>query len=309
MNILFAGTPLLAAQQLQALLETHHTIVAVYTQPDRPQGRGLKLTPSPVKLLAEQHALVIEQPNSLKSAEAIAKLASYQPDVMIVAAYGLLLPKEVLALPKYGCINIHLSLLPAWRGASPVQSALLNGDAKTGVTMMLMNEGLDTGDILQQIEMPIANDDTTESLLDKLGALAAQHIKQHLDDIIKATPIPQNNQYASHAPKIQKSQACLDWQENAFILDRKIRAYYPWPIAYIMHQNNPIKIYRAKAHSLVHSHTPGTLFKISDESIWIACKENCLEIFEIQFPGKKRIPIKDALHAKHDIFTLGNVLL
>lgn len=309
MNIVFAGTPLLAAQQLEALLKTHHKIAAVYTQPDKPQGRGLKLTPSPVKIVAEQNTLRIEQPTTLKNSDAITRLAAYQPDVMIVAAYGLLLPKEVLAIPKYGCINIHFSLLPAWRGASPVQSALLNGDAKTGVTLMLMNEGLDTGDILQQLEIAIEKDDTTESLFEKLSSLAAEYIKLHLDDLVKAIPVPQDNQHASHAPKIQKNQACLDWQDDAFTLDRKIRAYYPWPVAFMLYQNNPIKIYRAKPHAMTHSHVPGTVFKISDESIWVACKENCLEIFEIQFPSKKRIQIKDALNAKHDIFTLGHLLV
>ena len=308
MNIVFAGTPVFAAHLLQALLETEHTISAVYTQPDKPQGRGLKLTPSPVKTLALTHDIPIEQPISLKSPESFATLQRYQPDVMIVAAYGLLLPKNILELPRYGCINIHFSLLPAWRGASPVQYALLNTDEKTGVTLMQMDEGLDTGDIILKSELAITKEDTTESLLTKLSGLAAMLLKNNLEDIIAAPRIPQDNSLASYAPKIDKKTAQINWEQDAFILAQQIKAFYPWPVAFILHQGNPIKVYRATAHTETTSAPPGTIVKITNNSIWVACAKHMLEIFEVQFPGKKRLSVADVLHAKQNIFVLGQPL-
>lgn len=308
MNIVFAGTPIFAAHLLQALLETPHTIKAVYTQPDKPQGRGLKLTPSPVKALANAHNIPVEQPLSLKTPESFSRLKTYAPDVMIVAAYGLLLPKNILDLPTHGCINIHYSLLPAWRGASPVQCALLNNEPQTGVTFMQMNEGLDTGDILLKKEHPITDEDTTESLLTKLSHLAAGVLKTQFEDIVFAPRIPQDDSKASYAPKIDKKSAQLDWSKDAFVLAQEVKAFYPWPIAYILHQNNPIKVYRAVAHSDTAQAEPGTIIKITSNSFYVACAQNVLEIFEVQFPGKKRLSVKDILNAKQNIITLGHIL-
>tara|TARA_R110002110_G_scaffold65206_5_gene180082 strand:- start:26368 stop:27312 length:945 start_codon:yes stop_codon:yes gene_type:complete len=309
MKVIFAGTPQLAQQQLAALCETEHEIVAVYTQPDRRQGRGLQLTPSPVKELALKHNIPVEQPASLRNQDAVAKLKSYQADIMLVVAYGLLLPPEVLSAPRLGCINMHLSLLPQWRGAAPIQYSLLRGDKKTGITLMQMDAGLDTGDILYQAEYQPQSTDTSESLLNTLGIMGQDIIKNHLSQIMKhPQPKPQDNHLSTHAPKIQKQDACLSFDESNLDLDRKIRAYYPWPIAFFKQQEDNIRILKAKP--IPHSHTqkPGTILNASAEGVLIACGENALLLQELQFPGKKRAHVKDILNAKRDMFLVGNCL-
>ena len=309
MKIIFAGTPMLAQQQLAALCDTEHDIVAVYTQPDRRQGRGLHLSPSPVKVLALEHNIPVEQHVSLKDKAAIETLNHYQADVMLVVAYGLLLPADALLAPRLGCINMHLSLLPQWRGAAPIQYALLNGDKKTGITLMQMDVGLDTGDILYQADYAIQDTDTSESLLNTLSIMGQSIIKHNLSDILqRPQPIPQENSLSSHAPKIQKQDACLRFDESNLALDRKIRAYYPWPIAFFEHNGENIRILNAKPITHPHTQAPGTILESSAEGILVACGQNALLLQVLQFPGKNRAHAKDILNAKQDMFQAGNRL-
>ncbi len=309
MKIIFAGTPMLAQQQLTALLKTDHDIVAVYTQPDRRQGRGLQLTPSPVKVLALQHNIPIEQPATLKDKAAVERLKHYQADLMLVVAYGLLLPPDVLAAPRLGCINMHLSLLPKWRGAAPIQYSLLSGDTKTGVTLMQMDAGLDTGDILYQAEYTIQNTDTSESLSETLGAMGQVMIKNNLSQIVQnPQPIPQDNSLSTHAPKIQKQDAGICFNENSLDIDRKIRAYTPWPIAFFKHNSESIRILQAQPMNRTHTNKPGTILESSAKGILVACGDGALLLTELQFPGKKRAHVKDILNAKRDMFQVGRNL-
>lgn len=309
MNLVFAGTPDFAKTQLEALYEAGFSIKAVYTQPDRPQGRGLKLTPSPVKQFALSKGIPVEQPLSFKDPDVIAQLKHYQPDVLVVAAYGLLLPKAVLDMPRYGCINSHLSLLPRWRGAAPVQYALLAGDPTTGITLMHMNEGLDTGDILWQSEIPISPEDTSESLLNKLSTLSAQILKDHFAAVIKHPhSVPQKNSEATLAPKIKKDAGVLKWTEDAFVLDKKIRAFNPWPVAQCSHQGLTLKIFKGIPLVLIHKKKPGEILEATPEGITIACQTNALRLLELQYPGKKRMTVQDILNAKSQDFKPGMIL-
>lgn len=309
MRILFAGTPQVAADQLEAILAAGFDVCAVYTQPDRPKGRGLKEIPSPVKAVALANNLPVEQPTSLKNPEALDKLAQYNPDVMIVVAYGLLLPKPVLDCPAYGCINVHLSLLPRWRGASPVQYAILKGDVKTGVTFMRMDEGLDTGDILLQRELTINATDTAESLMTRLSKITAKELKTNLQQIVEHQhPSAQNNALSTHAPKIDKHQARMVWDKTAAELDREIRAFNPWPVSYFVYHGEPVKVFRALPANNTHLQQPGTILEVKADHIVIACKQDALAVYDVQFPGKKRLPLRDIFNAKPNLFTTGHVL-
>lgn len=308
MNIIFAGTPTFAAEQLKALLTTSHNISAVYTQPDRPSGRGLKVTPSPVKEVALSHQLPIEQPVTLKDSTSVEKMMSYPCDVLIVVGYGLILPQKILAFPRFFCMNTHLSLLPAYRGASCVQYAILNSDEKTGVTFMKMNEGLDTGDILIQKELNILATDTTQTLTERLSVLTAKTLVDELDYMIhEVTPMPQNNALSSYAPKIEKKEAKINWSLEADVIDRQIRAYHPWPVAYFSHGDKTIKIHRASPVERQHTSQPGTILHITPKSMIVACGNNAIEVFEIQLPGKKRIKLSDAMNAYQTLFSPGTL--
>jgi len=306
MRIVFAGTPMLAQRQLAALLETEHDVVAVYTQPDRRQGRGLQVTPSPVKALALQHGIPVEQPTTLKSQSTVEQLKHYEADLMLVVAYGLLLPPDVLTTPRLGCMNMHLSLLPKWRGAAPIQYTLLSGDTQTGVTLMQMDAGLDTGDILAQAEYTIQNTDTSESLLETLGTMGQIMIKNDLSQILQnPKPIPQNNNLSTHAPKIQKQDAKISFDENYMSIDRKIRAYTPWPIAFFEYNGENIKIIKASPVSQSHTNKPGTILEADKQGILVACNDGALLLTDLQFPGKKRAHVKDILNAKRKAFQIG----
>ncbi|MCK4587820.1 MAG: methionyl-tRNA formyltransferase, partial [Gammaproteobacteria bacterium] len=232
LKILFAGTPEFAAVTLKALLDDGHEVVAVYTQPDRPAGRGRKLTASPVKSLAEENGLTVVQPMSLRDADVQQELASWQADLIVVVAYGLILPDAVLATPRLGCINIHASLLPKWRGAAPIQRAILAGDGQTGVTIMQMDTGLDTGDMLLKVTCPIEPGDTAEILHNKLAETGAQALLDILPDLSAGTLQPelQDETQASYAKKLQKSEAELDWQQSAEQLARQVWGFNPWPV-------------------------------------------------------------------------------
>ena len=290
MKIIFAGTPEFAASALGALLKEHQ-IVAVLTQPDRPSGRGMQLTASPVKQLAMKHGLPVLQPTTLKAEEAQQTLAAIDADVMVVAAYGLILPKAVLQRPRLGCLNIHASLLPRWRGAAPIQRAILAGDTETGITIMQMDEGLDTGGMLLKKQCAITVEETAGTLHDKLAELGAQAIVEALRKLEFGDlhPEPQEPLLATYAAKLLKSEAQLDWNQSASQLERAVRGYFPFPVAYTFLRETPIKILRAR---LVEGRTDtaGTIIEVTKSHILVACGNGCLALETLQKPGGKALP-------------------
>ena len=287
MRLIFAGTPEFAAAALVALHEAGHVIPLVLTQPDRPAGRGMKLTPSAVKYTAERLGLTLAQPQNLKAAETHDLLRAARAEVMIVAAYGLLLPQAVLDIPQRGCLNIHASLLPRWRGAAPIQRAILAGDVETGITIMQMDAGLDTGAIRLKFTLPISQHDTTGSLHDKLAQLGATSVVEALDRLDALPPLPQDNALATYAAKISSAEARLDWQQDAPTLARQIRAYNPFPGAFTTLNGEIIKIWRAEAADFTGS--PGEIVQADRNGLWVACGSRALQLLELQAAGKKRM--------------------
>lgn len=291
MKIIFAGTPHFAAIALEALLAQKFTVVAVLTQPDRPSGRGMQLSPSPVKQSALAHGVTVYQPATLKSAEVQQVLAGYAADVMVVAAYGLILPPAVLQLPRHGCLNIHASLLPRWRGAAPIQRAILAGDQETGVTIMQMDAGLDTGAMLLKKSCPITAQDNAQSLHDNLAKLGADAIIEALRLLQQGrlAGVPQEDTQATYAAKLSKAEAQLDWTETATQLACAVRAYNPFPIACATFNGTPIKIWQASARNELAG-KPGTVLSIEKNGIVVACGKGalCLEI--LQRPNAKALP-------------------
>ncbi|MDD5056897.1 MAG: methionyl-tRNA formyltransferase [Sideroxydans sp.] len=293
MKIIFAGTPHFAASALEALLKEHQ-ILAVLTQPDRPSGRGMQLAASPVKLLAQQHAIPVLQPASLKNAEAQKELIALNADVMVVAAYGLILPKEVLQIPRLGCLNIHASLLPRWRGAAPIQRAILAGDTESGITIMQMDEGLDTGNMLLKKTCAITADETAQTLHDKLASMGAQAIAEVLHKIEsgESQSEQQEGAFATYAAKLSKSEAQLDWSDTAEQLDREVRGYFPFPVAFTRMRSVQIKILRAHVldKQLVASPS-GTIISMDKKNIQVACGQGVLALETMQKPGGKPLPV------------------
>ncbi len=287
MKIIFAGTPEFAATALSALLEEHQ-IVAVLTQPDRPAGRGMQLAPSPVKQLALKHGLLVLQPATLKTEEIQRAIAALGADVMVVAAYGLILPKAVLQLPRHGCLNIHASLLPRWRGAAPIQRAILAGDSETGITIMQMDEGLDTGDMLLQRTCSIAPNDTAQTLHDKLAGMGAGCIIEalHMLEEHRLTPVRQDDGAASYAAKLAKSEARIDWRQDARQIERAIRAYNPFPVCQTRLDATVIKIWQASLAGEMRDE-PGKVIEAGKNGITVACGEDALRLELLQRPGGK----------------------
>lgn len=287
MRVIFAGTPEFAASALAALIEAGHQIPLVLTQPDRPAGRGLQLHPSPVKQLAQKHGLEILQPLSLKKdLDAQETIRNIGADVMVVAAYGLILPQSVLDIPPLGCLNIHASLLPRWRGAAPIQRAILAGDPETGICIMQMEAGLDTGPVLARASTPISPTDSAGDLHDRLALMGGQLIVSTLARL-PLIPEPQPDTGITYAAKIEKSEAALDWNLGSTELDRHIRAFNPFPAAQTLFQGTSIKIWRA--HPVAKTGTPGTVLSVDKTGIYVACGTGALCITELQKAGGKRL--------------------
>jgi len=297
MKIIFAGTPQFASSALAKLIREHQ-VLAVLTQPDRPAGRGMQLTASPVKQLALQHGLTVLQPATLKTEEAQHTIAALDSDVMVVAAYGLILPKEVLQTPRYGCLNIHASLLPRWRGAAPIQRAILAGDQETGITIMQMDEGLDTGDMLLRNACPISSNDTSKSLMEKLATLGADSILEALrlleGDRLK--PVKQNNDAACYAAKLTKKEAQIDWCHDAQQLERAVRAFNPFPVCQTNFNGVIIKIWQAGLVVGAQGE-PGMVLSVDKQGITVACGKDALRLEELQRPGGKPMPVAQFLQA------------
>ncbi|WP_440201826.1 methionyl-tRNA formyltransferase [Actinobacillus pleuropneumoniae] len=313
LNIIFAGTPDFAAQHLQALLDSEHNVIAVYTQPDKPAGRGKKLQASPVKQLAEQHNIPVYQPKYLRKEDAQAELKALNADVMVVVAYGLILPEAVLNAPKYGCLNVHGSLLPRWRGAAPIQRSIWAGDQETGVTIMQMDIGLDTGDMLHKVTTPIAADETSASLYAKLAELAPPALLEVLNGLesqaFKAEK--QDEALSNYAEKLSKEEAKLDWNLTACQLERNIRAFNPWPISFLTLEvdgvEQSVKVYQANV--LPHqAKAAGTVLQADKNGIQIATQEGVLNITQLQPSGKKPMSVQDFLNGRADWFAVGKQL-
>ena len=308
LRIIFAGTPDFAAQHLQALLDGPHQVVAVYSQPDRPAGRGRKLTPSPVKALALEHAIEVQQPISLKPEAAQEMLASYQADVMVVVAYGLILPQVVLDTPRLGCINVHGSLLPRWRGAAPIQRAILAGDQRSGVTVMQMEAGLDTGPMLLKVETPIAINDSSASLYAKLAVLGCHSLTEALDGLKNSTLTAQvqDETKANYADKLTKAEGAIDWHQSAQQISLQVRGLNPWPVAYSDWQEHRLRIWMAHAIE-GHSDEPaGTLVSLDKSGLEVACGNGHLKITQLQWPNGKTLNQSELMNLKQKMI-LGEV--
>ena len=314
LNIIFAGTPDFAAQHLQAILNSQHNVIAVYTQPDKPAGRGKKLQASPVKQLAEQNNIPVYQPKSLRKEEAQFELKVLNADVMVVVAYGLILPKAVLDAPRLGCLNVHGSILPRWRGAAPIQRSIWAGDAQTGVTIMQMDEGLDTGDMLHKVYCDILPTETSTSLYNKLAELAPSALIDVLDNLENGKFIAekQDDSQSNYAEKLSKEEAQLDWSLSAMQLERNIRAFNPWPIAYFSTEDKDgntqtLKVYQAEVFP--HQDKPaGTILSADKNGIQIATVDGVLNLLQLQPAGKKPMSAQDLLNGRAEWFTIGKML-
>ncbi len=308
MRIVFAGTPEFAARHLQALLDAGQSVIAVYTQPDRPAGRGQKLMPSPVKQLALQHGIAVYQPQTLRDPAAQAELAGLQAELMVVVAYGLILPQAVLDLPRLGCINSHASLLPRWRGAAPIQRAVEAGDSESGVTVMQMEAGLDTGPMLLKVSTPIAASDTGGTLHDRLAELGAQAVVQAVDALAAGTLTPevQDDALATYAHKLNKDEARIDWARPAIELERLIRAFHPWPICHSTLAGEALKIHGARLGA--GRGEPGLILAAGKEGLSVACGEGALLLTRLQLPGGKPLAFADLYNSRREQFAPGQVL-
>ncbi|CCN73812.1 methionyl-tRNA formyltransferase [Vibrio nigripulchritudo] len=311
LRIVFAGTPDFAARHLAALLSSEHEVIAVYTNPDRPAGRGKKLTPSAVKSLALEHDLPVYQPENFKSDEAKQALVDLNADIMVVVAYGMLLPQAVLDTPRLGCINVHGSILPRWRGAAPIQRSVWAGDEEAGVTIMQMDIGLDTGDMLKIATLPIEATDTSTSMYDKLAELGPQALIGCLGDIAvgKAVPVKQNDDEASYAKKLSKEEARINWNDDAAHIERCVRAFNPWPISHFDAADNTIKVWQSRLDNQTTDKPAGTILQADKTGIYVATGNGILVLEQIQVPGKKAMSVQDILNARASWFEVGSQLV
>lgn len=299
LRVVFAGTSDFSVTSLAQLIKTSHEIVAVYTQPDRPAGRGRQLTSSPVKVLAEQHQLPIEQPKSLKDKTALHVLKELRPDIMVVVAYGQILPKDILVVPHYGCINVHPSLLPHWRGAAPIQRAILAGDDMSGITIMQIEEDLDAGGILMQVECAIEKNDTSKTLHDRLAEIGADALVLSLEKIEAGDIVvtPQLNEQATYANKIEKEEGCIDWKKSAIEIEWQVRAFNPWPVAYTKMGEETLRIWKAESVPGESDMFPGAVVHVNRDSVHVMTGDGFLALKEVQLPGGRPLLMRDFLNA------------
>ncbi|WP_162047469.1 methionyl-tRNA formyltransferase [Vibrio taketomensis] len=310
LRIVFAGTPDFAARHLAALLSSEHEVIAVYTQPDRPAGRGKKLTASAVKQIALEHNIPVYQPENFKSDEAKQELAALNADIMVVVAYGLLLPQVVLDTPKLGCINVHGSILPRWRGAAPIQRSIWAGDAETGVTIMQMDIGLDTGDMLKIATLPIEATDTSTSMYEKLAELGPVALVDCLADIAQGTAVPvkQDDELANYAKKLSKEEARIDWNNDAAHIERCVRAFNPWPMSHFEVAENNIKVWQSRVAEQTSNKPAGTIIQADKSGIYVATGNGVLVLEQLQVPGKKAMAVQDILNSRAAWFEVGSQL-
>lgn len=308
LKIIFAGTPEFAAFHLQALIDSKHQLIAVYSQPDRPAGRGKKLRASPVKQLAEAAGITVHQPASLRVEDEQRKLAELDADVMVVVAYGLILPQAVLDAPRLGCLNVHASLLPRWRGAAPIQRAIEAGDSETGITIMQMDAGLDTGAMLATARCAIGPDTSSAMLHQTLAGLGSALLLEVLDSLVEfqGRAVSQNDEQATYAAKIVKPEAELDWQQDAAVLARTIRAFNPFPICFSTLGKERVKIWEAKPLEIAAAETPGTITQADKEGIMVSCGGGQLLIQRLQLAGGKPLTAAQLLNARSELFATGN---
>ncbi|PSW01430.1 methionyl-tRNA formyltransferase [Photobacterium lipolyticum] len=310
LRIVFAGTPDFAARHLAALLSSQHEVIAVYTQPDRPAGRGKKLTASPVKNIALESDIPVYQPASLRNEEAQQELKALNADLMVVVAYGLILPTEVLETPKLGCINVHGSILPRWRGAAPIQRAIWAGDRETGVTIMQMDEGLDTGDMLSIATLPIEAADTSATMYEKLAGLGPDALIDCLANIAAGTAVAekQNDALANYAKKLSKEEAKIDWTMDAAAIERCIRAFNPWPMSFFEVAGQNVKVWQATVEDDNQGKAPGTILSADKQGIAVTTGKGVLRLTELQPPGKKAMKAQDLLNSRREWFEPGTEL-
>ncbi len=299
-RIVFAGTPDFAAVNLQAVIEAGYKVIAVFTQPDRPAGRGRKLLASPVKALAEEHGIPVFQPETLRNGDACQVLADLAPDLMIVVAYGLILPQRVLDTPRLGCINVHASVLPRWRGAAPIQHAILAGDAESGISIMQMDAGLDTGPVIAEDSLTLDGGETGGRLHDCLAEMGGRLLVESLPSILagETMPVAQDNDLSIYAGKIDKGMALIDWSWSAIDIDRQIRAFNPWPVAFtsLGNADNRLRIWSARPIEGGHGR-PGEILEVTSDAILVAAGQGGLQLLEVQAPGGKRLSVRDYLNA------------
>jgi len=310
LRVIFAGTPDFAASALSALIESDHEIVAVYTQPDRPAGRGRKLRASPVKELALENDIPVLQPENLKKTETQDVLRAFNADVMVVAAYGLILPQVVLDIPRLGCLNIHASLLPRWRGAAPIQRAIAAGDKESGITIMQMNAGLDTGDILQLYTCPITAKDSGGDLHDRLAEIGANAIIKVLNDLDgdNTNPIKQDDSLATYAHKLDKKEALINWQSSATEIERLIRAFNPWPVAFTYINDKTLRIWQAQVLTENSDLEAGTIIACDKKGIDISCGEGTLRLLKLQPSGSKAMDVASFMNGHAKQLPVGSLL-
>ena len=311
LRLIFAGTPKIAASHLGSIIESQHQILAVYTQPDRPSGRGQKVVSSPVKQLAEKNGIRLCQPITLRSKDEQKKLASYNPDLVVVVAYGLILPKEILDIPKYGCINVHASLLPRWRGAAPIERAILAGDSISGITIMEMDEGLDTGNILLKSKVKITPKDTREDLENSLEITGRKGLIKVLNNLefFLASSQRQDELQSCYAEKVTKKDSLINWNHDATFISRQIRAGVGRIPAYTFLEEIRIRILSgdAKQRHGQRINRPGEILKLDKDSFTVTCGIGCLKISTVQKTGKKALAVKELKNAKPDLFTPGKI--
>ncbi|MBR2950208.1 MAG: methionyl-tRNA formyltransferase [Lachnospiraceae bacterium] len=297
MKIVYMGTPDFSVGPLKALIEAGHTVTAVVTQPDKAKGRSGKLVSTPVKECAMEYGIPVLTPVKIKTAEAVAQLKEYEADVYVVAAFGQILSQEILDIPRYGCLNIHASLLPKYRGSAPIQWAILDGEEKTGVTIMQMDAGIDTGDMLLKREMVIADDETGGSLFDKLAVMGSELIVEALEKLEKGelTPKKQDDSLSCYAKMLTKAQGQINWNDEAVKIERLIRGLNPWPSAYTMLNGKTLKIWEAKVTEAESDGLPGTVSCVTKDSVCVNCGSGQLALISVQLEGKKRMQVKDFL--------------